>query len=314
VTWLDEEPLVLLPPDWSQRVSLTRSWLTTVTKSKSDFEQRTGLKSTVLRGIKYSVANLTPRESSYLLRKLKFGLGQLLAVPIWTEVVHLTADVDKWGTVLPVTSTVDREFTDGGLIVLYRGVATSTFEVRRIDSLSANSITVTCGVVSDWPLGAEVYPLLSSRLPSSGDVVWKTTRFNTGNVDVVESILSEVDIQSWQTHIYDEDWTGGSWDVGPPYRLIVYSSVTLTADGTWASGWRPSKCRIYFTGASSASVTLVAHSLVYPYPEFTLVSVTGLPSGQSFDIEYSQDVDIHKMTLSFGAIVDVTDIQFLGSL
>ena len=82
------------------------------------------------------------------------------AVPLWTEEVELTSDVLVGATALPVTTTLDRDFFNGGFAALRTD--RDTFEVVAIGpGQTPTSLPLTAGLQAAFDAGTSVFPVRS---------------------------------------------------------------------------------------------------------------------------------------------------------
>lgn len=85
-------------------------------------------------------------------------------VPVAVDSRQLTAGAFADDTVITAEFAGSR-FTVGGHVLLI-GNSPHYFEVRQISSVGATTLTLTQGLASDWPTGAQAIPLRAGRLSS----------------------------------------------------------------------------------------------------------------------------------------------------
>lgn len=293
MTWRDPKILFLVQPDWREGVVTLRSWQTSITRSKTDYEQRTGLKQVPLRGLRFSISALTHKEMAYLMRKVKRQLSVLMGVPYWTEGVMLTSEAAGTLT-LNVTSTTGREFTVDRLVVLFNPDDPDDFEVSRVATVTASQITLKIVVTGPWPAGTMVYPLLATTMQSNIEVQEETDTVVKSSIEVVEALewgtsttetttstsTSTTTTSSstttteppWVQYFDNSDWTpysGSATWVTDHWESVGAATIELTPIGTWANGYRPTKCRVAHNKTTLNTVTIMDATGVTVYGQAT---------------------------------------------
>ncbi|MBW1666842.1 MAG: hypothetical protein JRJ66_02085 [Deltaproteobacteria bacterium] len=177
----------LVPPNWSQQVSVTRSWRTTLFRSKTGREMRTALRTFPVRGMRFLVDSLSQAETAYIKRVLKFGLAKLLGVPYWVDSAELSSQANSGQAVLNVDSTQYKEFESGRMVVILDPDDIESYELGEVSSFDDTSITLTANLANTWPAGSMVYPLLPARVEGDPEITSRTSGYGTFSFSVQES-------------------------------------------------------------------------------------------------------------------------------
>lgn len=177
-------------------MSTTRNWLTTVTNSKKDLEQRAGLKTSPIRGINYRIDAISQSQSAYMYRKLLKDMHKLIGVPVWVDGAVVTSAITAGDTVLNVDSTSYMEYDTYDEFVIVGGFITDdwdTYEIVGIESFTANTMTLSGNSITqfNWPVGAMIFPIIPCRLEMSHELGVVTDRYTSIGIAARESFETE---------------------------------------------------------------------------------------------------------------------------
>jgi hypothetical protein len=127
---------------------------------------------------------------------------------------------------------------------------------------------------------------------------------------------------SWFAHFDNSDWeidTQGSWDAGnsewdSQYWPPGIEILSITEIGSWASGYKPTKIRITFTGATDTAFSLkdISSNVICSKGSGIDLSYT---SGEEIECDFgSGQGDIYRLEVQAGQGADfsVTNIEFLA--
>lgn len=109
--------------------------------------------------------------------------GRMFAMPLWQEKAKTTAPSTS-GTNTVAAPTFAKTFASGGMAVLYR--SSRDFEIIEIASATSTTITTARPLVSSWPAGVLVIPLMVGAL----DANVPTSRAADTHVDAVVRFVS----------------------------------------------------------------------------------------------------------------------------
>ena len=147
-------------PNWNRQVEETVEFRATVLTNHDGSEQRASNRARGRRTFDYTT--LVKGTEAQRFDSLMFGWqGRMFALPLWPEESALSEAVPAGSTVLQVPTT-DRSFVAGGLLMVYRDSALT--EVREIEDVQGNTITLTSGLSLAWPAGTAVLPALVGTL------------------------------------------------------------------------------------------------------------------------------------------------------
>jgi hypothetical protein len=166
-------------PDWSEQITERAEYKSALLESKNGAEQRIALRTMPRPILRFKAATLEARDTAELEALLWQWSGWRWAVPYWPDGVPLSTDVAAGATVIPV-ATVQRAFTVGGSVLLWRDMR--TFEVGVIASFDASSITLTDGTVSAWAADGLtlVLPLFFGRQTDAQEIIGHTSSVRDG--------------------------------------------------------------------------------------------------------------------------------------
>jgi hypothetical protein len=156
-------------PDWDEPFRERTEYLTQIMNAYADKEQRVQLRTNPRTRLRYTVLTLDVRDTAALHALLWGWQGRIYGVPFWPDAQPLLANVSIGATVIQVNTTL-RKFVAGGLMMLWRDM--HTVEALSIQSVGANSITLTAPTTAAWTADGRTYvvPLLTGRLPDEAGV------------------------------------------------------------------------------------------------------------------------------------------------
>ncbi|MCD6706850.1 MAG: hypothetical protein LT080_10425 [Thiobacillus sp.] len=202
------------PPNWAQPVVEKLNWLTDVMLSHGGIEQRVGLRDAPRRSLAYEVATLTQHQSNLLETMMFGGQGRLWAVPVWTDMQHLTVAATAGSTAFACV-TADFEFTDGGLALFWN--AYDQFEAVEIALVGDGVLLLTSELLATWPAGTRLYPVRLGQMPARQKFGRETGHHLAGTVEFA----------------FDDNPAVAALDSGDVYDgYSVYAGRTNWADPT----------------------------------------------------------------------------------
>lgn len=151
-------------PDWAEGITERLGWLTDVLPSPTRAEQRRALRLSPTRQFEVRSLLEGPERANFDVAVYSWG-GRTWAMPVWPDLVWLTAPVAVGAAVIPC-DTQHREFVAGGLALLRAGdlQRTRRYEVVEISDVTPDSIILARPTVQAWPRGARLYPLRLAEL------------------------------------------------------------------------------------------------------------------------------------------------------
>lgn len=149
------------PPDWSQGVSETLSWLTDVMQSSGTALQQTrALLGAPRRS--FTIQTLDAADARRIVDAIAFDVGTRgFLFPIYPDVQWLAAPLGA-GVAAIACATVGFDFVVGGKVALW--LDEQHWEVATVAAMDANGLTLVAPTASAWPVGTRLYPLRSARL------------------------------------------------------------------------------------------------------------------------------------------------------
>lgn len=182
---------LLLRPDWSNGVAFRRKWKTGILTSITGKEKRASLFTRVRRSIEYDLVFLDAAEMNYFKRKMFRSLHRIWGIPIWPDMVLLTAGVGIGANTLPVDSTNYRGYSIGTDIILIDVDDPETFEVHKVLTVTDTQIVIVGLTANAWTVrSAEIYPLLRCRIRSGQQMTALTDGVGRARIEGTETLAS----------------------------------------------------------------------------------------------------------------------------
>ncbi|MBU2548353.1 MAG: hypothetical protein KKB20_08095 [Proteobacteria bacterium] len=177
-----------LPPDWSDGLTLIRSWKTSVITNQNGGEQRSSLHTWPRRSMRLSFANLDWRQTAYCWRMLWAHIHQVLGLPMWMHAAVLSAEAASGQKIVNVDSTENRDWEAGLDAIMVRPWDMDfAYEVGTIASMTAASLTMEDNLSITWPAGTLVCPVLAARIDPSQTVRASTDRAGDLSFEATEA-------------------------------------------------------------------------------------------------------------------------------
>lgn len=150
--------IVLFPfaPNWGSPVDETvtmRSWVL----AAEDGSEQTGSESGEVprRTLEFNINLRTALQAQRCENLLFAWQSRFFGVPHWGEEERIDADVAAGATTIPF-NTFGLSLEPGSLVALY--LDDETNEIREVQTVGVDGITVTTGLQYDWPEGSRIYP------------------------------------------------------------------------------------------------------------------------------------------------------------
>ncbi|WP_447888579.1 hypothetical protein [Serratia fonticola] len=148
----------LAEPNWQGGITETLEWKTDVLPSPTGAEQRIARRLSPRRTFEFSI--LVGNNDKQRFENALFIAGAAeWAMPVFADVAVLDVDHPAGATHITV-STVGRDFTVGGSVLLMSGLGLSAdVGLAIVTGISASAITLATPLPVTWSAGACVYPL-----------------------------------------------------------------------------------------------------------------------------------------------------------
>jgi len=150
----------LLPPDWSQPVIETLTWLTDVGMSRTGVRQKRQLRLAPRRGFSFRVVDDAVARRLMSLMRAGAGAGPW-QLPIWHDAQRLAAGLDAGAESIPC-ATAGYDFAAGAKALLWTSPADC--EVVDIAAVADEGLTLDGATAASWPAGSRLYPLRRALL------------------------------------------------------------------------------------------------------------------------------------------------------
>lgn len=172
---------LFLRPNWAAPVHYSRKWRTSIQSGITGGEVRSALFTWPRRTLSYRVNSLSYAEQAYLKQRIFSGLSGIFGVPCWQDLATLSAQANAGTATLGLNEANYRNFEEGGLLAL--GATPNMYEVKTIETITGDTITLTENLVGTWSAGSEVYPLLKGRVSSGAQI--GARRRDLGEIDLM---------------------------------------------------------------------------------------------------------------------------------
>ncbi|WP_458068630.1 hypothetical protein [Rhodanobacter sp. BL-MT-08] len=149
------EPVIWpIPPDWGDPLKETLAWLTDVLQGRLGVQQKRQLRLAPRRS--FTFLSMMAAQDRRLMDAVRADMGtRPWQLPIWPDLQWTQADLPAGSTVLPC-ATSGYDFVDGGQALLWRGL--NQWELATVQSIGADSLTLTGPTQHDWPALTRLYP------------------------------------------------------------------------------------------------------------------------------------------------------------
>jgi hypothetical protein len=150
------------PPDYSRGYEVRRSFLTDITTSRNETEQRRSLRDVPRLSVRYTT-NLEGEDLAEAKLDLRFAQNQPRAVPDWSRFARTTTLASAGNTALEV-DPAPAWLADGQLAFLCSATAT---ELVLLDYVNGTEINLAGALDNSWPSGSVIRPVIFGLLPGS---------------------------------------------------------------------------------------------------------------------------------------------------
>lgn len=165
-------PVWSIRPNWANGITETLEWLTDVSTSDTGTEQRAARRLTPRRSFE-ATYNPVRNERTFLGLMLDAFVAQPFYYPLWHDKARLVATAAAAATRVDFDN-VYREFTDGGLALLYEDAF--NFEVISIASQDDTGLNLAAPLDSTWSVRSVLYPLRKALMDPSSNYDALTSR------------------------------------------------------------------------------------------------------------------------------------------
>lgn len=143
-----------LPPDWSQNIDESLSWLTDYQKPLRGGSTRIPVRGAPRRTWEFSI--LEGKHERRIIENLLYDwTAKAWALPVWTDMSPLTAPLAAAATEIPVV-TFGLDFAIGGIAMLW--VDAQRYELLEVSDIHDDRIEIARPTTRSWPTGTRLYP------------------------------------------------------------------------------------------------------------------------------------------------------------
>lgn len=237
-------PVFTVLPNWDQGVTERLSWLTDITNSEADAEQRRSVRRHPRRTMEANF--LRQGVNRAWLDTFMVGVGKAeCLVPVWHEQTPLLDGlaIDATGVTFVDGNTAQREFNTGDLVLVNNGDPRD-YDLLQVGEVDDHRFSWAKPPQRAWPVGTRIFPLRTARMIQ--DPVLSNVNDRVATVDI-RFDYSDPDVrpESWGASVNGEplfaltpDW---SQDVQVTYTRLTYSTdnssapVATTQSGTYTT-------------------------------------------------------------------------------
>ena len=152
-----------IPPDWTDGVTESLEWLTSVTESVHGYEQRRGLRRTPRKIIEYNYILSGPDREYFDLLMLR-SAGSEIYLPVWYEGCVLPDGANAIDTILHCDTSYT-EFPGIEAVLIWRDKPWNALGFA-VTEVALGYVTLAFPVGVDLPPGTRIYPLRKFRVQS----------------------------------------------------------------------------------------------------------------------------------------------------
>lgn len=171
-----ELPIFPFKINWQNGVNERLQWLTDVLVSNVGNEQRRALRLSPRRQfeVDFLVADSQRTFFDLWLHRMT---GTDVLVPLWHDMIRLTAGVDQGDLFIPCDPT-DLEFDDGTFALL---MGETPFETEKVEIISTDpaGISILAELANNWPKGTRIVPLRRAKLSEQTEMGRASSRVAT---------------------------------------------------------------------------------------------------------------------------------------
>ena len=179
------------PANWAAEIAETEEWLTDVLEAWDGTEQRLALRSYPVRTLEYDLLIHEPAELAQLQHLLAAPRSRELGVPWWPDASDLASTLASGSTVVPVP-TSGRGYAAGEQLLFHD--RKTTCEAKTIQTVGADSVTLTTGTTGTWPAGSYILPVRTGLIADAQDLTHLTdtaaelrVKFECRNAETISS-------------------------------------------------------------------------------------------------------------------------------
>lgn len=165
-------------PNWEDGVTEKLEWSTDILSSESGFEQRSALYLTPRR--QFEADFIFHQDERQYFNNMMSWSAKVWAIPLWPYIQLIKQPVNAGDTVINCI-TQNIEFTEGGLVILWRG--TFDYEIVEVATVNVDSLTLKRPLQSSWKKGTRLYPAKPAMFNKQPSLSRKTDNLQTAGIE-----------------------------------------------------------------------------------------------------------------------------------
>lgn len=286
---------LLATPNWRDIVSIGRAYKTAITESRNGNEQRSGLRSSPRRSVRWNTDAMSAKESSYLQRFFFKYQNELIGTPIWADGTYLTSEAASGQNELEVDLTSYKEYTVGEEVVIFSKSDWDTYEVGIVIAVTSTLITLRNNLSSTWSEGTEVYPIVRARLNQHLSGTMNTDEYLSAIFELTESLEGSTTTTTTVTGSTTHTTTCSSTSSTTSSTISTTSSTSSTASTTSSTSSTASTTSTFSTTSSTSStastsstVTSTTHSTTTSSTASSSTTYTEYPGTDSYTTDWRE--------------------------
>lgn len=285
---------------WAQSPVLARQAVTLPDESDAGLESRDSLLDPLRLRAKFSIQNADGfQDARRIERFMRNNICSQVVVPLWTEAVAVTVDVD--GDTISCGSTTNRLFSTDRFALLWHSAA--SYELIELSAVNAGSVVATEAVAGTFIIGDRLVPvMITESMTAVGAVDWESSYWVKGGMEFSEdptmaaalpfsfSLPTAGGITVWPLPL---SWAGG---VRHEHDLLSVTEVADSLVGRSVAMSAPRsalRCIVDFDGREMIARALALHDalggrrspLWFPSGKRDLAIVTGGTNVTSIDVQ-----------------------------
>ncbi|KAF1009054.1 MAG: hypothetical protein GAK28_00687 [Luteibacter sp.] len=168
----------MIPPDWSDGITETLSWLNDVQTAYDGTQTRLACRETPRRQWEFSVIG-DDAGRQILEAALYAWTARTWALPVWTD-LHWLRQVVPADTSVIAVDTTGRDYVIDGLAAIW--ASPSEYEVIEVAEVTAQGIVLKHPTQREWPVASRLYPCRPAQLTEAPSLSRHTSTISAARV------------------------------------------------------------------------------------------------------------------------------------
>lgn len=160
---IENIPVWSFEPNWSNNVTESLEWLTSILSSPTGAEQRRSLRLYPRRELEFSIAVPFDERAAAENFTQRHG-GRNIYLPLWHEAYRLESNAIAGTAALHVKSANNGGIAVGDVVFIGDPTNPLLFEMAEVQAVTSTLVTLTAPLAGTWPRNAKLHPVRKARL------------------------------------------------------------------------------------------------------------------------------------------------------